>query len=157
MNDEIAPTDENGNTNRQWNNENRHAQSPVAIVLAIQRSAPSFGCPERCASQLMACSGWARSSGPLAPPSAGAFRRRPLISFLLKVFLRKCRVMLDDEDNRARAYRCLHLAREAVTLENRLRWAKQAEFRFRLSEQQTEPEKHSSRGGGANGGGKAST
>jgi hypothetical protein len=50
-------------------------------------------------------------------------------------------VMLEDDDDRARADRCLQLAREARTFEIRHRWVKQAEFWFRLSERDTEPAK----------------
>jgi hypothetical protein len=62
-----------------------------------------------------------------------------LISFLLKLFLRTWRLMAEDEDDRARAERCLQLAREASTLETRHRWVKQAEFWFSLSERDTGP------------------
>jgi hypothetical protein len=42
--------------------------------------------------------------------------------------------MPEDEDDRARAERCLQLAREASSLENRLGWVTQAEFWFSLAE-----------------------
>jgi hypothetical protein len=60
--------------------------------------------------------------------------------FFIKTFPSNMVLMPEDEDNRARANRCLQLAREACTLEIRHRWVQQAEFWFRLSERDTEPE-----------------